>query len=156
MLPVFQCFFRQCFFQIESNSRGLPLTVRSNTVEDCGPGPSSAGNDTLLSDQDDEVNVEKVDCCTPTICKCSCCTNLDVPYQPSDLEQSKAHCGQQSRSIQTSWYAKYTWISVCTSTYKVYCYACQCAKNQNLINLSKICQSAFIEGRFSNWKNALQ
>ena len=100
-----------------------------------------------------ELEFEKVPACS-----CPCCTNDDVAHQPTDLEKSKtsSHSGLH-RSIQTSWYEKHKWISVCTaSTYKVFCHVCRQAKAQKLITFSKQCNSAFVEEGFTNWKKALQ
>ena len=96
-----------------------------------------------------------------TTCSCLCCTNFDVPHQPADLEKSKTLVmyGQQksySRSIQASWYRKHAWISVCTSSYKIFCQVCCRARNQRLITFSKHCNLTFVEDGFSCWKKALQ
>lgn len=104
---------------------------------------------------------QETDDCDPGLdhvaCSCPCCTNYDVPHQPTDLEQSKAK-GQQSysRSIQPSWYKKYQWISVCTSSFKVYCHICCSARDRGLVTFSKRYNLAFVKGGFSNWKKALQ
>jgi hypothetical protein len=60
------------------------------------------------------------------------------------------------RSIQASWYDKHPWISVCTSSYKVFCHVCCSARKQNLITFSKRIKLTFVEGGFSNWKKAIQ
>ena len=95
----------------------------------------------------------------PSTCDCLCCANFAVAHQPKELEGSKTPHGQQtsySRSIQPSWYTKHPWISVCTSSYKVFCQVCCCARSQDLVTFSKRYNSPFVEGGFSNWKKALQ
>lgn len=87
-------------------------------------------------------------------CQCPCCSNYDTAHQPTDLEQSKSVHGQ--RSIQFSWYTKHKWISVCTSTYKVFCQVCCSARKRGLVTSSKRYNLAFIEEGFSNWKKALE
>lgn len=91
-------------------------------------------------------------------CSCACCSNFDAAHQPTDLDSSKNPYGQRNskRSIQASWYEKHPWISVCTSSYKVFCHVCCSARNQDLITFSKRFKLTFVEGGFSNWKKALQ
>ena len=57
------------------------------------------------------------------------------------------------RKIQPSWFIKYPWISVCTSTY---CATCRGAKKFGLLTLCKHQKSAFLDNGFGNWKKALQ
>ena len=60
-----------------------------------------------------------------TDCPCPCCTNFDIAHQPTNLSGSKSKGHQlYSRTIQSSWYARYKWITVCTSSYRVYCHIC--------------------------------
>ena len=95
----------------------------------------------------------------PSACNCPCCANFDDAHQPKELEGSKTPHGQQTsytRSIQVSWYEKHPWISVCTSSYKVFCQVCCSARSQDLVTFSKRYNSTFVEGGFSNWKKALQ
>ena len=82
-------------------------------------------------------------------CTCACCTNLDVSYQPIDLTQSKTQGSSSARYIQTSWYSKHKWISVCTSSYKIFCQVCRSADKQGLLTS----QSPFVRDGFSNWLN---
>ena len=61
-----------------------------------------------------------------------------------------------SRKIQPSWNEKYTWISVCTSKFRVFCTICRHAKQQNFLTFSKCQSSTFVEEGFGNWRKALQ
>lgn len=96
----------------------------------------------LLSETDVEPQVE-TDHVEPQVepqeiqlespCECPCCTNVAVPYHPLHLSESRtSHCSQRqgtlisySRRIQPGWYAKYPWISVCTTKYKIFCSICR-------------------------------
>ena len=57
-------------------------------------------------------------------CECQCCTQINVPHHPVDVSGSVVSLnysasGKQkklSRKIQTTWYKRYPWITVCTST----------------------------------------
>lgn len=80
-------------------------------------------------------------------------SSVDGPHQPTKLEASKSSDG---RSIQASWYVKHPWISVCTSSFKVFCHVCCSAKSRDLISFSKRCKHAFIDEGFSCWKKALE
>ena len=78
---------------------------------------------------DDIENVYDED----TACQYLCCLDVNIAHQPEDVRESKVkdryrHCKGPSRTIQTSWYQLYPWISVCTSRYKIYCVTCQSDK----------------------------
>ena len=72
-------------------------------------------------------------------------------HHSEELKKNKTY----SRSIQTSWYKKYPWISVCTTSYKIFCHVCRSAKYEGLLVFSKRQLNCFVEDGFSNWKNAL-
>ena len=62
-----------------------------------------------------------------------------------------------TRTIQTSWYKHHPWISVCTTSYKVFCVICLNARDQGLLSISTSQRlTTFVSGGFSNWKNALK
>lgn len=96
------------------------------------------------------------------VCECLCCTNFSVAHHPTGAELAKPkgpHVPlKTSRSIQSSWFTKHPWISVCMPSYKIYCHICCSARNQDLVTFSKryMYNSTFVEGWFSNWKKALQ
>lgn len=81
---------------------------------------------------------------------CPGCTNLEVAYQPTNLTQSKSQGSSSARYIRASWYFKHKWISVCTSSYKIFCQVCRSADKQGLLTS----QSPFVRVGFSNWKKA--
>ena len=51
---------------------------------------------------------------------------------------------------------KNPWISVCTSSYAIFCHVCCSAKQKGLVSFPKHPQIPFVEGGFTNWKKALQ
>ena len=59
-----------------------------------------------------------------------------------------------SRAIQASWYKKFPWITVYTSSYKIFFHNCRIAKKKGLITSFK--SSTFVDNGFSNWKKALE
>lgn len=65
------------------------------------------------------------DCCSPT---------RDKPYQPDTkdiLVKTKRIEGQgkneQARYVQASWFKQYTWLTLCTSRQKLFCFHCSAA-----------------------------
>lgn len=128
------------------------FTENQNTAAD-GTSPSSLIQDdnpsiepdltTSTEDEDIEAGVDDLDDTedsagatemSPAVntcpCNCLCCQNYEIPHQPTaaELEKSKSQSGRQTRSIQTSWYVKYPWISVCTTSYNIFCHVCCNAK----------------------------
>lgn len=105
---------------------------------------------------------EQEELSTQCPCVCPCCTISGPPIDVKDSKQSYSHHSEKlkktktySRSLQTSWYEKYPWISVCTTRYRIFCHACRSAKHENLLVFSKRQLNCFIEDGFYNWKNAL-
>lgn len=98
-------------------------------------------------------------------CQCEGCSVDGPPCQPLNVEESRrvysyhSHDSDQqvsySRSLQTSWYTKYPWITVCTTNYKIFCHSCRLAQKKGLLTFSKRQVNCFVEDGFSNWKKAL-
>lgn len=61
-----------------------------------------------------------------------------------------------SRHIQSSWYKSFPWISVCSSSLKIFCSTCCAAKVRGLLTFPKHYKSAFVEDGFKNLKKALE
>ena len=104
--------------------------------------------------------------------KCRCHWNVIyhgyLPLQLSMLskfwDSSSTYCcrigeikksGRQTRSIQTSWYVKYPWISVCTTSYNIFCHVC-CNAKKNLIHFSSHYDPTLWKGVFPVGKKALR
>ena len=121
-------------------------------------GPDSNVDNT--SDCEDTVNENTPFACpahreSECVCSCPCCTNFNIAHQPTDLlAKSKTPQKSFDRSIQPAWCSKHPWISVCISSYKIFCHVCCSASKQGLI--TKPSYIPFVEGGFSNWKKALQ
>ena len=100
-------------------------------------------------------------------CECQCCASPGTPYQPVDVSDSKTthshFCKKRqhgklksySRKIQPSWYKRYSWISVCTSKYKIFCATCS-AQQQGLLTLTKHKNTAFVDRGFGSWNKAIE
>lgn len=65
---------------------------------------------------------------------------------------TQAYC----RHVQPSWYKTFPWISVCSSSLKIYCSTCRSAKSKNLLTFPKHYKSAFIDDGFQNLKKAIE
>lgn len=100
------------------------------------------------------------------VCDCPCCNDIHNAHQPQVLDRSmmlQVHASNKEgtsksycRTIQPSWYDKYHWISVCTSSFKIFCCTCRSAISQDLVTFSKHQNSVFTDSGFGNWKKALQ
>ena len=78
-----------------------------------------------------------------------------VLHSHHSKEKQSDQLKSYSRKIQTLWYKKYLWITVCSLQFRVFCWICCSAKQQGLLtNLSSM--SPFISNGFANWKKALQ
>lgn len=73
----------------------------------------------LLSNFHDPESLSSPWVNSPSACYWFCCTHFTIAHQRKELKGSKPALGKQtySRSLQTSWYVKYPWICVCTSSY---------------------------------------
>lgn len=98
-------------------------------------------------------------------CQCQCCSDPSTPHHPSDLTDSGVtHVHRNkgsglkcySRHIQPSWYKSFPWISVCSTTLKMYCSICRSAKSRGLLTFPKHYKSAFVDDGFRNLKKALE
>ena len=136
--------------------QGASLTASTKSASETARQVAETRKETLPHSGDSCERILQVNACS-----CACCSNFNVAHQPGDVHSAKNEIGtaeqrNSKRSIQASWYDKHPWISVCTSSYKVFCHVCCSARKQNLITFSKHIKLTFVEGGFSNWKKALQ
>ena len=131
----------------------------------------SSDEECVDSNVDEDVNTQvNVSLCPNSDCSCMCkgCTDLSISHQLKDVDKSKLihshnskerQDGRKSycRKIQTSWYKKYPWITVCSSRYTIFCRTCRSAQQQGLLSSSVLSsKSPFITGGFGNWRKALK
>ena len=134
----------------------------------------------MIKESDEEFDKEEVDEqmmmqeqekeCTETAvssnaCECQCCIDLNVSHHPVDASRSvfslnysaSARQKKHNRKIQTTWYKRYTWITVCTSTYRIFCVMCHSAYRQGLLSTpSKHSKLTFCTTGFNAWGKALE
>ena len=102
-------------------------------------------------------------------CDCKGCRDYSTSNQPLEVALSKtlhSHHSKEkgssqlksyNRKIQSSWYKKYPWITVCSMQFRIFCRLCCGAKQQGLLtNGEHLLISSFINNGFANWKKALQ
>ncbi len=112
-------------------------------------------------DEHDEPDDEQV--FEVSACECQACADPAIPNQPLNVSESKTmHSRERKegtktycRMIQTSWYKKYPWITVCSSKYRIFCASCLSARKQGLLTSSKRC-SAFVDTGFKSWNKAIE
>ena len=122
------------------------------------------------TDSPEETDDETTGCSSSSLhidqCECPCCCMSGPPSQPLNVKESKQtyshhshHLNRKksySRSIQPNWYKRYRWISVCISSYKIFCHSCRFAKQKGFITFCNRQKNNFVDVGFSNWKNALE
>ena len=141
----------------------------NNQSSSCSSDEESIDN--AQEDVNIQVNASVLSNANNSDCMCRGCTDLSISHQPKDVNKSKlvhAHNSKERqdckktycRKIQSSWYEKYPWITVCSSRYKIFCRTCRSAQQQGLLSSSvlssKSGQSPFITGGFGNWRKALK
>ena len=96
-----------------------------------------------------------------TPCTSECCMNPESPNQPVDptvLSSTKQAIGSKNiyRCFNQQWYRKISWIHVCTTRNRVFCYYCMLAYSKGLLMLNSHYKTAFFVEGFQNWKKALE
>lgn len=116
------------------------------------PVVSVTGETSIRSAENDSADVCAADCCNPS---------RDKPYQPDTkeiLDRTKQIQGQgkneQARYVQASWFKQHSWLTLCTSRQKLFCFYCSAASRSNLLVFSKNADTAFVSSAFFNWRKA--
>lgn len=84
-----------------------------------------------------------------TCCSADCCSNYQVPYQPSS-KQLLGSLSHSKRNFQYDWIKKFSWITLCLTIKKVFCLYCRYAYLHNLFTFSKSADKAFSTSGFNN------
>ena len=90
-------------------------------------------------ESEDEMVIETE--CTPDCCSLTC----NKPNQPTEKlcllkpRSSKQWKSRQARYsyVQSCWFQKYRWLSLCTTRSKLFCFVCVTAVQHNLLTFSK-------------------
>ena len=108
---------------------------------------------------EDETNEMEV---SDTECTADCChLTQDKPNQPVEmlvLAKTKRYQGsgkgRQARYVQTGWFKKHRWLSLCTTRNILFCSVCVKAVQRNLLTFSKNIEPSFTVKGFCNWRKA--
>ena len=82
-----------------------------------------------------------------------------TPYQPTEsskLQVLQRQQGKRIRRFSPTWYAAYTWLTVCISRGKTFCVYCRYCNSNGFLNLAKKGEDAFVDTGFDNRKKALE
>lgn len=120
--------------QMEVETNGPVTTLQSPVVSvTCKASTSSRSESETTGNK--SADFCAADCCSPT---------RDKPYQPDTkdiLAKTKRIQGQgkneQARYVQASWFKQYTWLTLCTSRQKVFCFYCLAAVRSNFLVFNK-------------------
>ena len=125
------------------------------------PGPSNAASSIVIHPSPAQTTGESsADDTSKVNCDCLGFTSFTVPNQPVDVSESKKtysyHNKEKnsddskvySRRIQSNWCAKFSQITVCTSTFRIYFVICRNAKHDKLLLTKQM--STFIDEGFCN------
>lgn len=95
------------------------------------------------------------------LCNQPCCAGSEISQPTSTIVLKKTEklygsgVNARKRVFLASWYKQFSWIHLCCSRQKVYCYYCQHAYNSQVRVVSSKADPAFTTVGFSNWKKAL-
>ena len=89
-------------------------------------------------------------------CTSACCSDdISCPVHPTlGSKVAKRKQGKQSRSLCSSWFSEYPWLTYCTTKRKVFCFYCRKAYKTKVLTFSKKSDQAFIGIGYDNWKKA--
>ena len=89
-------------------------------------------------------------------CTAQCCVNSGgQAYQPTH-KQVICQLASKGRNFQPQWCKQFTWITICTSSKKVYCLYCRYAVQHKMITFIKTGEKAFTQDGFQNWRKAIE
>lgn len=94
------------------SASGEPSSSSTTTSVPSCSRPETDGEE---SDRDAEISVSN--------CTAMCCASDDKAYQPT-TKQIISLFTSKGRNFQPQWYKQFTWLTVCTSSKKVYCLYC--------------------------------
>ena len=134
--------------QASSSNAGQPDmdgTVSDTETESTCPGEQPSHNETVS-----DLKTCDAECC---------CMTRDKPNQPTSkhvLARTKRIQGSQARYVQANWYKDHTWLTLCTTRQKLFCFPCMTAESRNLMVFSKNTEASFVSAGFCNWRKASQ
>ena len=126
----------------------------SEVVDPREAAPAASHEDATVKivSSDHEASVSQSSSTPPLTCSEVCCAlPQEKPFQPKDFKAKI-----KDRTFQERWYSDFSWITVCSTRNKAFCYACKEANKKGLLNFSKYEDEAFTTRSFNNWKKLLE
>ena len=78
------------------------------------------------------------------------------PQSRDVLEVTARSIAGQKRLVNTAWFDRYSWLTLCETRNVLLCHCCVEAHCLCLITFSKKGEEAFVTAGFCHWKNALE
>ena len=94
-------------------------------------------------------------------CSYIACTDFGKSNQPTKVEGSRVLQQEKqskfySRKIQTAWYKKYQWITVCSVHHRIFCRLFCSAKQHSLLTRpDRYSKSSFLNGGFNKLEEGI-
>ena len=136
-------------------------TVQEEATTDLAIEDAQSNTDDEIADIDSETEEEVQDGekdCITNECNGVCCSiERKEPNQPTSnniLAATKKNQGKQTRSVQSSWFQQYPWLTLCESRNILFCFYCSHAERKNMITFSTKADKTFSKVGFTNWKKA--
>lgn len=63
---------------------------------------------------------------------------------------------KKKRYVKSQWSNSFSWLTLCESQNKLFCYICRKEDRRSTITFSKNAERAFTQDGFNNWKNAIE
>ena len=134
-----------------SQSSSLVNQSSSDIYPESSSGPSQPTDYLTSSESCAETSLSES--VSPVQCTSLCCSSELEPFQPKSAEALRS-LARNGRKFLPFWFKQYPWLTVCTTTNKVYCFYCKFAMKHNLVVFSKNSNPAFTEAGFCNWEKA--
>ena len=63
---------------------------------------------------------------------------------------------KKKRCVKPQWFTSFSWLTLCESRNKLFCYICRKVDRRSTLTFSKNAEKAFTKDGFNNWKNAIE
>lgn len=120
----------------------------------CVENNSEELTNTTDAEVEGEANEEDSPDGSDVLCQSSCCTDETKPYQPND-KITATSMAYKGRNFISRWYTTFPWLSLCTTTKKVFCFYCRIGQQRNTLSFSSKAEPTFTTRGFNNWRKAL-
>lgn len=137
---------------VEGNEQGQEKVTESNSIMICSSEDEEPTAD-IRAEARSEAFAESI-ADDDHLCTGLCCSDEQKVFQPTE-STILSQFVKKDRKFLPVWYQTYDWITLCTTTKKVFCIYCRFASKHKLL-LSKRGDEAFSLNGFDNYKKATQ